>query len=291
MDLLLHRHSLGFWQLRDIPTADQLRLYYAEQYYQQEKANYRHNYPPEELEWIRLKLVQKHAAVTSLIGKRSGSMLDIGCGEGFAMAFFQNEGWTVSGMDYSEEGILTMNPDLRSCLVTGDVFKLIEETIETGQQYDLVWLGNVLEHVTDPVKLLTSLKKLVTNDGLLVVTVPNDGTSLQEQLFETAQIPARFWIVPPDHVSYFDVQSLRTIAEACEWSCARIISDFPIDWFLTHPGSNYVVDRSQGPAAHRARIAIDLLMGDSDPDVVNAFYQHMATMGLGRQITAYLLPK
>lgn len=290
MDPRLQRHPLGFWQVRDIPTADELSAYYAERYYQQEKSNYRRSYPPDELDWMRIKLVQKHAAVTSLIGPRTGSMLDVGCGEGFAMAFFRNEGWTVSGMDYSDEGLRTMNPDLHPFLRTGDVFQLLDEAIASGQRYDLVWLGNVLEHVTDPIGLLNALNKLVARDGLLVVTVPNDGTRLHEQLFESAQIPERFWIAIPDHISYFDAQSLRSATEACGWSCARLISDFPIDWFLTHPGSNYVADRSQGPAAHRARIALDRLMGDSDPDTVNAFYEHMAAMGLGRQITAYLRP-
>jgi len=290
MDTRLHRHPLGFWQVRDIPTAEELSAYYAERYYQQEKSGFRRSYPPEEHDWIRIKLVQKHAAVTSLIGQRSGSMLDVGCGEGFAMAFFRNQGWMVSGIDFSEEGLLAMNPDLRSALLTGDVFQLLDEAIATGQRYDLVWLGNVLEHVTDPLGLLNSLNQLVAADGLLVVTVPNDGSRLHEQLFESAQIPERFWIAIPDHISYFDAQSLTSAAEACGWSCARMISDFPIDWFLTHPGSNYVVDRSQGPAAHRARIALDRLMGDSHPDTVNSFYEHMAAMGLGRGITAYLRP-
>ena len=288
MDPRLYRHPLGFWQVRDIPTADELSAYYAERYYQQEKSNYRRSYPAEELDWMHIKLVQKHAAVTSLIGRRSGSMLDVGCGEGFAMGFFRNEGWRVYGMDYSDEGLLTMNPDLRPFMRTGDVFQLLDEAIATGLRYDLVWLGNVLEHVTDPIGLLNSLNKLVANDGLLVVTVPNDGTQLQEQLFESAQIPERFWIAIPDHISYFDAASLRTATEACGWSCARLISDFPIDWFLAHPGSNYVANRSQGPAAHQARIALDRLMGNSDPETVNSFYEQMAALGLGRQITAYL---
>jgi 2-polyprenyl-3-methyl-5-hydroxy-6-metoxy-1,4-benzoquinol methylase len=291
MDARLVRHPLGFWQVRDIPTADELSAYYAERYYQQEKSNYRRTYPADELEWMRIKLIQKHAAVTSLIGKPSGSMLDVGCGEGFAMAYFRNEGWTVSGMDYSDEGLMRMNPELQSSLQTGDVFQLLDEAVASGTSYDLVWLGNVLEHVTDPVGLLASLLQLVSNDGLLVVTVPNDGTRLHEQLFESAQIPERFWIAIPDHISYFDASSLRQATEACGWSCARIIADFPIDWFLTHPGSNYVADRSQGPAAHRARIALDRLMGEHDPDLVNAFYESMAAVGLGRQITAYLRPK
>ncbi len=291
MDARLVRQPSGFWQVRDIPTEEELSAYYAERYYQQEKSNYRVSYPVAELDWMRIKLSQKQAAVTSLIGKKSGSMMDVGCGEGFAMAYFRNEGWTVSGMDYSDEGLMRMNPELMPFLQTGDVFQLLDESIISGKTYDLVWLGNVLEHVTDPIGLLTSLKKLVSEDGILVVTVPNDGTRLHEFLYESARIPERFWIAIPDHISYFDAVSLRQTAELCGWSCERIIADFPIDWFLTHPGSNYVADRSQGGAAHQARIELDRLMGENNPDLVNAFYESMAAIGMGRQITAYLRPK
>ena len=291
MDSRLIRHPLGFWKLQDIPTSEELSAYYSRRYYQMEKGNYRHAYPADELEWMHTKLIQKHTAISSLIGKTSGSMLDVGCGEGFAMAYFRNEGWSVLGMDYSDEGILRMNPDLRSYIHTGDVFDLLDKAVASGTSYDLVWLENVLEHVTDPIELLSSLLNLVSVDGLLVVTVPNDGSRLQEFLFDTAQIRDRFWIAIPDHISYFDASSLRLVAEACGWSCSRIIADFPIDWFLTHPGSNYVADRSQGPAAHRARIVLDRLMSEYDPELVNTFYESMASIGLGRQITAYLRPK
>lgn len=290
MDERLVRHPLGFWQVRDIPPADELKAYYAERYYQQEKSNYRVSYPPSELDWMRIKLSQKHAAVKSLIGDAPGSMLDVGCGEGFAMSYFRNEGWSVFGMDYSDDGMRRMNPDLIPFLQTGDVFQRLDDAIATAQRYDLVWLGNVLEHVTNPISLLESLRKLVSDSGLLVVTVPNDGTLFQEHLFESAQIPERFWIAIPDHISYFDAHSLRTAAESCGWTCGRIIADFPIDWFLTHPGSNYVSDRSKGPAAHQARIQLDRLMGASDPENVNDFYESMAALGMGRQITAYLRP-
>lgn len=290
MDARLVRHPLGFWQVRDIPTADELKAYYAERYYQQEKSNYRVSYPPAELDWIRIKLSQKHTAVKSLIGDAPGSMLDVGCGEGFAMSYFRNEGWSVFGMDYSDDGMTRMNPDLLPSLQTGDVFQLLDDAISSSQTYDLVWLGNVLEHVTDPIGLLHSLRKLVSTTGVLVVTVPNDGTTLHEQLFDSAQIPERFWIAIPDHISYFDAHSLRITAESCGWMCDRIIADFPIDWFLTHPGSNYVADRKNGSAAHQARIQLDRLMGASDPRNVNDFYESMAALGMGRQITAYLRP-
>jgi 2-polyprenyl-3-methyl-5-hydroxy-6-metoxy-1,4-benzoquinol methylase len=290
-DPRLIRHPLSFWQLRDIPDAETLKSYYAKRYYQQNNGNYRVQYSQEELDWLKTKLSQKLAAATNLRGGLSGTFLDVGCGEGFAMAFFQKKGWTVAGIDYSDSGLQSMNPDMLPYLKTGDVFELLEETAATENKFDLVWLSNVLEHVNDPIELLNAIRKLVSENGVLVVTVPNDGTELQEFLFEKNYIKEHFWIAVPDHISYFNVASLRAITEACGWKCSRIIADFPIDWFLMHSGSNYVAERSLGPKAHRARIDLDLMMGAYPADQVNAFYESMANLGMGRDITAYLQPK
>lgn len=290
-DPRLQRHPLGFWQVRDIPTAEELSAYYAERYYQNERGNYRARYSDKELEWFRIKLEQKLAAVTALRGPEPGAFLDVGCGEGFAMSFFHRHGWLVSGMDHSSAGIERMNPDMRPYLTTGDVFASLGDEIGSGRTYDLVWLSNVLEHVQDPVALLSSLRRLIRQNGVLVVTVPNDGTALHETLFAQEQISERFWIAIPDHLAYFDAESLTRTSDACGWRCERLIADFPIDWFLTHPASNYVNDRSQGAAAHQSRIALDLLIGQHPAELVNAFFESMAAVGMGRQITAYLMPK
>lgn len=42
-----------------------------------------------------------------------------------------------------------------------------------GGQYDLVTMMNALEHVTDPVAVLTKLRSLLTDNGRVMVSVPN----------------------------------------------------------------------------------------------------------------------
>ena len=81
--------------------------------------------------------------------------------------------------------------------------------------------------------------------------------------------------------------ALALLTNCC---CQDVLADFPIDWFLFHPGSNYVRDRSAGGGAHRARIAIENLVGDQPVDLVNKFYSAMAAVGFGRDITAFLSP-
>lgn len=290
-DPRLRPHPLGFLEVVERPTPEQLAEYYAENYFQNEAGNFRKSYPPKELEVIRLRIAHRAEHARALLGhEKPGRLLDVGCGEGFVLDIFHRLGWQVEGLDYSRAGVQQMNPDHAEHVEQGDVFALLDVRIAAKEEYTLVWLGNVLEHVLDPVSLLTSLRPLVAPNGLLVVTVPNDGNEYQEELYASGAISQRFWIAIPDHMSYFTADSLHRTAEATGWACLAIQGDFPIDLFLAHEGSNYVADRSRGPAAHRARIALEHLIAKRGVEAANRFYTALAEVGLGRNLTAFLRP-
>lgn len=198
----------------------------------------------------------------------------------------------MEGIDYSVAGLENMNPDLISHVESGDLFEILARRISKGKGYDLVWLNNVLEHVLDPVNLLKSLRDLSAPDGILVVTVPNDGSTYQEFLLDHGNISDRFWVAIPDHLAYFNYESLVRTITATGWKCLDIIADFPIDFFLLHPGSNYVQDRTNGPLAHQARLSMELMMAEHNShDNINEFYRSLARVGLGRNLTAFLSPQ
>ncbi len=298
-DPRLKYHPLGFLELVNKPTQDELQSYYAKTYYQNERGSYRKTYTAEELDYLQLKIAQKSARIDELLATRPSdrpqdglarSLLDVGCGEGFTMAAFKDRGWSVEGLDFSSAGIEAMNPDMAGHLETGDMFALLKERIASGQRYDVIWLQNVLEHVLDPVGLLQDLHNLLHPGGVLSLTVPNDGNAYQEDLLRNGDIPDRFWVATPDHMAYFGYDSLKTTAEATGWNCADIIGDFPIDLFLLHEGSNYVKNRENGPGAHRARLRMESLIGSYGPARANDYYRALAQVGLGRDLTAFLIP-
>lgn len=289
IDPRLRRHELGFLELINKPSKAELANYYKNTYYQTEQANYRKSYSALEMKVIKQRIVQKATRLETLMGGGS-TLLDVGCGEGFVLAHFHRVGWHVSGIDFSVAGVEQMNPECVAYVEKGDVFSLLDEKISEGRQYDAVWLGNVLEHVLDPIALLHSLRKLVRPGGLLVVTVPNDGNCYHESLLEDKIIPARWWIAIPDHISYFTAESLKNIAKATGWDCLTLHADFPIDWFLAHKSSNYVCDETQGPLAHQARLRLEYIIGQAGVEKSNRFYESLANLGLGRDITAFLRP-
>tara|TARA_Y100000590_G_scaffold470606_1_gene666836 strand:+ start:796 stop:1686 length:891 start_codon:yes stop_codon:yes gene_type:complete len=288
-DPRLKKHSFGFYEVVDKPTQEELNAYYAEKYYQEAKGSYEQTYDQDELEYIWLKIKQRAYLVKQLTGRTEGSLLDLGCGEGFTLKHYADLGWQVQGIDFSKAGVKKQNPEMRDYVYVGDIYETINRYQNENRSYDVVYLTNVLEHVLDPIELLKNLKSIVTRGGILVVTVPNDGSDLQEYCFASSKISERFWIVLPDHISYFTYESLQSITENTGWNSADIIADFPVDLFLLHHGSNYIQDKKNGKPAHRARIASEIMLSKRNIQDVIQYYRSMAKVGMGRDLTGFFI--
>lgn len=293
MDPRLKKHPLGYWEIENKPSSDELQKYYAEKYYQEGKGSYELAYSQEELSYFSAKLEQRFAVLQRHLKPvgRESRILDVGCGEGYALAFFRKQGWSVSGIDFSSAGVASQNPGCLDSLVTGDIFALLKAEIAAGKTYDVVWLQNVLEHVLDPLDLLKSLRSLIASGGVAIVTVPNDYSIVQKSALAAAHIDHAFWVAPPDHLTYFDSRSLKNTASQTGWQCVEMLGDFPVDWFLFHPRSNYIRDPSSGKAAHKARIQIENLINEQPIGDVIQFWSALAKLGLGRDITGFLVPQ
>lgn len=291
MDSRLKKHPLGYWEIAAKPSSQELQSYYAEKYYQEAKGSYEVEYSQEELSYFRAKLEQRYAVLQhhrSRERENVGTMLDVGCGEGYALAFFREHGWSVKGFDFSSAGVASKNPGCMDVLETGDVFELLDTEIKARATYDVVWLQNVLEHVIDPLDLLRSLRTLISPDGIAIVTVPNDCSIIQRGALDHHHIDHAFWVVPPDHLTYFDHNSLANTAAETGWSCLEMLGDFPVDTFLFHHGSNYVRDKAVGKAAHKARVQIENLVHQQPIGDVIRFWSAAAKLGISRDITAFL---
>lgn len=172
MDPRLKKNELGYWEIVDKPTAADLREYYANKYYQEStSSSYTHSYSEEEKKYIGAKLGQRWRVIEKILQgpSRQLSTLDVGCGEGFALDFMIKKGCIVRGLDFSAAGVEQQNPDCKPFLKTGDLFELLQDELNQGNRYDVVWLQNVLEHVLDPVSLMESLRRLIAPNGVAVL--------------------------------------------------------------------------------------------------------------------------
>lgn len=292
---LLTKNQFGFYEVVEKPSAEELKNYYSEKYYQTPSSSTYHKvYPDAELRYIRNKLEQKYAILNNLLeGGQKGPLgfLDVGAGEGWALSFFKEKGWQCTGLDFSRFGCQTHNPACLSDLVTGDIYENLVSLMEEKRSFDVILLDNVLEHVLEPLALLVKLRGLVRPGGILVLEVPNDCSVLQQHLLEIGHISRPFWVAVPDHLSYFNRIGLLNLCLAAGWEGRDFVGDFPIDFNLLNPATNYVEDRGAGKACHQTRVSIENLLHEISIEKTNDFYRALAELGLGRQLIGFFQEK
>ncbi|MGC9343169.1 MAG: class I SAM-dependent methyltransferase [Bacteroidales bacterium] len=249
------KNKYNFYEVKKKPSHSELKEYYVKKYYQQNLAAYSKKYTEEELQYIRNKIAQKYFLIKDKINEEeSVKLLDVGCGEGHTLKFFKEKGWEVEGLDYSEFGIKTHNPECLDHFSSGDIYENLKKIVNEGHEYDVIWLDNVLEHVLNPLELLRISNTLSASGGVLIVEVPNDFSRLQSMLQNKELIEKDYWIALPDHLSYFNLEGLKNISREANWDLYDCISDYPIEFNLVNPNANYVNDKTKGRGAHLQRV-------------------------------------
>ena len=288
------RNKYGYYTLKDVPTKQELEQYYAQKYYQEPEGSYQKNYSDQERKFIFNKISQKYIVIKNILTNETNSnlsFLDIGCGEGWALKFFKDHHWDISGLDFSSYGCKTQNPEYLKYVREGDIETNIDILRQNNLKFNVIWLDNVLEHVLNPFELLDKCRELINEKGLLVVEVPNDFSPIQQHLYQKGFIAKPFWVVRPDHISYFNKEGLISLCNDVGWGCEYLMGDYPIDLALFDERTNYIEDKSLGKDCHQVRVAIENFLDDISPEKTNEFYHSLANLGLGRNIVSFFTKK
>ncbi len=282
----------GFRTVSPLPSEAELADFYANVYFQKvPTTTYRHEYSDDETAFKRLR-----ASLTIALAKeklkpaQTKRLLDVGFGEGFELAAASEAGFEVRGIDFATDGVGRFHPELLAVVEARDPYARLVEISRGQERFDVCVLKSVLEHVRDPRKYLDLIRTILDPEGVVVVTLPNDYSALQRELLARGLCEREYWFAPPQHLQYFNTDNFGEFAASANYRVLDMVGDFPIEFFLFHPGSNYTRDAALGPAAHRARVIIDLLIARrSMPNYVNLARAYAAS-GISRTFTAYLRP-
>lgn len=284
------KNKYQFYSASTIPTQEELKSHYEKYYEDSLPANYQHNYSMEELKYFNNKIEQRYQVLNEagvISSLKENSILDVGCGEGISLNFFKNKGWNVLGLDFTIEGCKLMNPSCVEFVIPGDISLSIDNLIEKNKEFTVIWIDNVLEHVVDPLELLLKCKKLLKRDGMVVIEVPNDFSIIQNHLLEHDHIDHNFWVVIPEHLSYFNKDGLINLLESANFKHYRTLGDYPIDVNLFNENTNYVMDKTVGKSVHNARVKIENLLHEQSIIKTNNLYEAMADIGIGRSLISF----
>lgn len=139
------------------------------------------------------------------VGVGRGKLLDIGCAHGFFVENAVNTGWDASGIDLSLSAVQYARG--RGLEVSNST--LFEKAYEDNE-FDVVTMFYVLEHLPDPCKYLKEVHRILKPSGLLLVRVPH--TTPIVEILKLFNISNTLYDAP-SHLTDFSPQSLARMLE------------------------------------------------------------------------------
>ena len=99
------------------------------------------------------------------------AVLDLGLGYGYATERFLNYFVDYTILEGDKKIIDMFDSGHPNC--TAQIINTYFETFETEKKYDVVIMGFVLEHVEDPVSIMSKYKGMLNENGKIYAAVPN----------------------------------------------------------------------------------------------------------------------
>lgn len=146
------------------PDFSELKQRYRDNYFDYEITN-------EENFFSLMKLGLKDIHFPALAARypRERCFLDIGCATGMLLAHMREQGWQVRGVDICREsaeyGIRKRGVDI--------YIGPLSEAGFPSASFHVIHFSHLIEHVPDPSALLREVHRLLTPDGIIIVTTPN----------------------------------------------------------------------------------------------------------------------
>jgi SAM-dependent methyltransferase len=159
-----------------------------------------------------ITLRQKKKQIIRHTGLTSGSLLDVGCGTGSFLSVMQQAGWRVHGLEPDENA---RNLARQKGLHVNPVEHLYELS---PASFNAITLWHVLEHVHELHPYMDQLRKLLNENGVLFVAVPNYTSNDAAHYRET-------WAAydVPRHLYHFSPVSMNKLLSLHRLSVVEIL--------------------------------------------------------------------
>ena len=145
--------------------------------------------------------------------KPPASILEIGCDKGFFLDEARHFGYNVTGVELSKDARYY-------CKNIG--IKVYKNFDQINKKYDIIVLWHSLEHITKPIKLMSTLKEFMTDNAKIFIRVPAFDC-LWRKIFKQKWV----WFQPNNHYFHYTQKSLRKLLEISGFKALKIESRHP----------------------------------------------------------------
>ncbi len=152
------------------------------------------------------------------------TVLDLGCGSGYLSGILAGRGTDLIGVDISLVGLKSARGLDYSHLVKSDAACLPLK----NASIDLVFAGELLEHLFDSEKALRECHRITRPGGTLILSIPNSGflpgrvyTLIFGHPFniEGSNNPPWRW----EHIRFYNSTLISSLLEVCRFTVRRVI--------------------------------------------------------------------
>lgn len=145
--------------------------------------------------------------------RRTGRMLDIGCGDGHFLEVAKRKGWEVYGTEYGEDAV-------RPAQAKGvHMHNGLIQSFQLASDFDVITSFEVLEHITDGKEHAPVIHRLLRNGGLFYFTTPNFNAMSRRWLGGKWKI-----IEYPEHLTYYTAQTIHRLLTGAGLKRVQILS-------------------------------------------------------------------
>lgn len=155
-------------------------------------------------------------------GISSARLFDLGCGNGSVAASFAENGWDVTGVDPSFEGISAAkaaHPHL--LLEAGSAY---DDLVSRYGRFPLVISLEVVEHVYAPKDYARTLFDLVEPGGSAIISTPYHGYLKNLALAVTGKMDSHFTALwDHGHIKFWSIPTLTTLLKEVGFESVRFV--------------------------------------------------------------------
>lgn len=165
----------------------------------------------------KFTLQSKRKLINHFVNHAENRILDIGAGTGYFLNEMKLNGWEVSGIEPSEDARKMAFQQHKINLKNSDELFTIHPN-----SLNIVTMWHVFEHVLKSKDYLNAIHKILKQEGLLIIAVPNY-TSTDAEVYKNN------WAAydVPRHVFHFSPTSLIQLASECGFK----VKDLKPMWF------------------------------------------------------------
>ncbi len=146
--------------------------------------------------------------------RKTGRILDVGCGRGWFLDEARKRGWEVHGTEFSTTAV-------ELCRAKGIAMQqgVLDPAGYPAEGFDVITSFEVLEHINDPHDEMARIVPLLRRGGLFYCTTPNFDSVMRYYLKAEYNI-----IGYPEHLSYYTKRTLTRMVEQHGLELRRFMS-------------------------------------------------------------------